>query len=494
MAESTKAAVDAKEIPEREVSNADKANGTIAAAEERAGKDAVSETPAKSDEKDAAPAGAEAAEKNDAAMTEAKDDEKADAAATEAKDGEKNGDEKDADHAQSQSGSPDKKRKDDSYDRRDNKRQRGGYGGGRGGRRNHKSTFDQPESNDADDIRRQVEFYFSDSNLPIDQYLLGLTGGHRNNPVPLKVIHGFQRMRHFQPYSDVRAAVQASRFLDLNDDDEITRKVPLAEKFGDDAVANREIVHDESMNRSIYAKGFGEETKSTHLDIEEFFAPYGPIKSVRLRRHQDGEFKGSVFVEFESEEQQQQFLELDPKPQWNGEDLTIMSKRQYVDEKHEGILDGSVRPKSPSRGYQRGRGRGRGGYRGDRDHDRKGGRDFVERDDWKNRRDRDQEHDRRHGGKGGRGNKRGGRGGRGGRDRNDRRRGRDDDDGHDHDRDSRRTGDDSRTETNNESRAETNGSDDHSRDDRPKKRAREDGDGEQAGGEAKRAKEERVTA
>ncbi|KXL44344.1 MAG: hypothetical protein FE78DRAFT_80996 [Acidomyces sp. 'richmondensis'] len=225
---------------------------------------------------------------------------------------------------------------------------------------------DQPESSDAHEIRRQVEFYFSNSNLPIDAFLLKLTGGHRNNPVPLKVIHDFKRMRHFQPYSAVRDAVKQSSVLDLNDNDEVTRKIPLSETFTDDPNYNRKLVHTASMSRSIYVKGFGEENKNTHLDIEAFFAPYGPISSVRLRRKDDGLFKGSVFVEFESEENQQRFLALDPKPQWvDGEDLQIMSKQEYVDMKHQGILDGTVKPKNRDRRSGRGRGRGRGG-RGDR--------------------------------------------------------------------------------------------------------------------------------
>lgn len=312
-------------------------------------------------------------------------------------------------------------------------------GNSRGGsnRRNIKTNFeDQPESSDADEIRRQVEFYFSDSNLPIDAYLLSHTGGAKNNPVPLKVIHGFKRMRHFQPYDAVRKAVAESKFLVLSEDDELTRKYALSEKFTDDPNQNRSLVHTSSMNRSIYAKGFGEESGTTHLDVETFFAPYGPTQSVRLRRKEDGAFKGSAFIEFEDEETQQRFLELDPKPQWGegdkAKDLEIMSKQEYVDMKHQGIIDGVVRPKSPQLGGRggsnngggfRGRGGGGGGQRG--------GREWVPADEWNKRREQDQRggNDRNGGGGRGRGGSRGGdrggsRGGnRGGqRGRGDRRR------------------------------------------------------------------------
>lgn len=130
------------------------------------------------------------------------------------------------------------------------------------------------------------------------------------------------------------------------------------------------------MNRSIYAKGFGKEEPSTQFDIEAFFTPYGPTNAIRLRRAAEKTFKGSVFVEFESEEKQKAFLELDPKPKWKGQDLLIKSKKQYCEEKVAEIEAGRVKPNRPRGG---GRGRGRGG-------DRRGG----DRRDWRERRAEDQ--------------------------------------------------------------------------------------------------------
>ena len=277
-------------------------------------------------------------------------------------------------------------------------RGRGGRGGNnnhRGGRNMNRSRFEQlPESDDQAEIRRQVEFYFSDSNLPVDAYLLKLTGAKDNKPVPLKTIHDFKRMRHFQPYSAVREAVANSEFLDLNDHDEITRKTPLADKFTDDVDENKSIAQTTSMARSAYVKGFPEETEKTQLDLEAFFAAYN-VKAVRLRRQEDGYFKGSVFIEFESEEDQKTFLESEQKLEFGGKTLQVMSKQEYVDKKSQDIRDGKVKPRSPTR------------YGGQKHHsyDRKG-----DKDDWNKRRDRDNERDGR-----GRGRGRGGRGGRGGR-------------------------------------------------------------------------------
>ncbi|KAK5112396.1 hypothetical protein LTR62_004359 [Meristemomyces frigidus] len=378
------------------------------------------------------------------------------------------------------------KRKADKYDRQDSYKQRRGGGFGKGSK--VKTRFeDQPESNDAAEIRHQVEFYFSDSNLPIDQYLLNETGGNSNRPVPLKVIHNFKRMRHFQPYQAVRDAVAASTFLVLDEKDDITRKVPLNEKFTSDATTNRTLVNTTSMARSIYAKGFGDETKTTHLDIEAFFEPYGPVNAVRLRRHDDGEFKGSVFVEFADEETKKQFMDLEVKPKWgkgDGVELNIMEKQAYVDLKHDGILDGSVKPKGVSGRpkYRERRERG-GGDRSDT------GRDHADDDDWKGRREHDQRQDRGGRGRGrggrgdsGRGRGRGGRGrGRGNFDRNRRdneRDGRSNDGG---DRAQKRPTDDA------EAGAEKNGNGES------KKRSRDhndEGGAEREDGGAKKAKEE----
>jgi lupus La protein len=167
------------------------------------------------------------------------------------------------------------------------------------------------------------------------------------------------------------------------------------------------------MLRSVYAKGFGQETSETHLAIEDFFRLYAQFKSIRLRRDKWGVFKGSVFVEFEDEKAQKDFLELDPKPEFDGTELKIMSKKDYVEWKNQGILDGTVRPRSPlgynnrNNGFKKNnRGkfakqRGKHGHKwekkdGARNRDRRHRRDYDEsrsrsrsRGDRRSRRDKD---------------------------------------------------------------------------------------------------------
>ncbi|KAF2837154.1 hypothetical protein M501DRAFT_187744 [Patellaria atrata CBS 101060] len=301
----------------------------------------------------------------------------------------------------------------DSNDKRkyeDNKRNTDGkHNGKRYEKRGQKpvSQYDHlPETDDPDEIRKQVEFYFSEANLHKDQNLLNKVGGAANNPIAIKYIHGFKRMKRFQPYSAVVAALKDSKFVEVNENDEVRRREPLSKNYSTDVHENRKVYQSANHHRAVYVKGFGKETPTTQLDLEAFFAPYGPIEEVRLRRETNpqsedyNKFKESVFVGFQTEEAQQAFLALDPKPKWNGQDLLIMSKDAYVvlkGKEYAGKMknDGKSSDRHDNRdkyrgnnGARAGRG-GRGGGRFDRGRDRRdrdrrpGNRD--ERD-WNGRR------------------------------------------------------------------------------------------------------------
>jgi lupus La protein len=183
-----------------------------------------------------------------------------------------------------------------------------------------------PVTSDHAEILKQVEFYFSDQNLPTDKFLYKLTQTN-DGWVPISTIACFSRMRRFQPFEEVVAALKESpELLEVSEDGELVRrKTPLVEPKPEQR-AN-------AFNRSVYAKGFGDETETTQFDIEKFFAGFGPVKQVRLRRTDDKKFKGSVFVEFENLSDAEAFLALDPKPKYGETELLIMSKKGYVDMK-----------------------------------------------------------------------------------------------------------------------------------------------------------------
>jgi lupus La protein len=193
-------------------------------------------------------------------------------------------------------------------------------------------------------------------------------------------------MRHFQPFSAIVDALRDSTFLELADDDTAVRRRKAWEPTVDNTAA---------MRRSIYAKGFGEEVPSTQFDIEAYFAEFGATNEVRLRRSEEKIFKGSVFVEFETEELAAAFLEQENKPKYKGNDLQIMSKKEYCDKKSEDIKAGKIKPNTSY---------GKGGKPYDRDRrgDSKRKRDDEDDRDWRTRRDEDRKRgygdDKRRGG------------------------------------------------------------------------------------------------
>lgn len=239
-----------------------------------------------------------------------------------------------------------------------------------------------------------------------------MTGGPENKPVELKHLHTFGRMRRFPNYKALVESLKDSDVVEVSGEEGsevVKRKVPYKMR-GD---------KNEVMRASVYVKGFGDEDAMTQFNLEKFFKQFGAVSAVRLRRTEENLFKGSVFVEFATEEDAKTFLAIDPAPKWEGHDLKIMSKKDYVEDKSRAIREGEIKPSNSrekkffegrgGKGNKNARG-GRGNFRGDKN-------------DWKSRRDHDQKGGFRDGGRGrGRGG-RGGRGrGRGGnRDRDDRR-------------------------------------------------------------------------
>ncbi|KAA8912382.1 hypothetical protein TRICI_003499 [Trichomonascus ciferrii] len=185
---------------------------------------------------------------------------------------------------------------------------------------------EEETSTDAGQILKQVEFYFSDQNLPKDKFLFKVTQ-QNNGWVPISTIASFSRMKKFRPVSAIVDALRQSKeLLEVSEDGEsVRRKLPLVEPKKEEIEAARA--------RSIYAKGFPDENKGLQIELEKYFEGYAPVKEVRMRRTEDKKFKNSVFVEFASVEDAKKFLEADPKPTYNGNELLTMSKNAYIEMK-----------------------------------------------------------------------------------------------------------------------------------------------------------------
>jgi lupus La protein len=68
------------------------------------------------------------------------------------------------------------------------------------------------------------------------------------------MIATFKRMKRFQPYEAIVAALKDSEFLDLTENEEVKRKVPLeSNATGKTIHEAQQKWEDKSMDRSIYA-------------------------------------------------------------------------------------------------------------------------------------------------------------------------------------------------------------------------------------------------
>ncbi|WWD20221.1 hypothetical protein CI109_104697 [Kwoniella shandongensis] len=188
---------------------------------------------------------------------------------------------------------------------------------------------------------KQVYFYFSDSNLPVDKYFFSLTCCNAEGWVPIKTILTFKRMREFQALGVPFVVYALQKAIKDEGNDAL---VAISED-GENVRRRRPLEPNATAwSRSAYVKGFGEEETEANSQekIEQYFEQFGKINAVRLRRGDlegkgpagkgKGKFKGSVFAEFAYEADMNKFLEQESIPKFtaDGPEMVKMSKDAYV--------------------------------------------------------------------------------------------------------------------------------------------------------------------
>jgi lupus La protein len=142
-------------------------------------------------------------------------------------------------------------------------------------------------------VKQQIEFYFSDSNLPRDKFLRETVEADPDGFVDIALLVTFSRVRALltpfggphndETVADVTALLETSAELTVSDDKKRIRRTT--------ELRPREEVDAEVEQRSVYASPFP--MTATIDELTEFFNKHTKVLSIRLRRHiTSKDFKG----------------------------------------------------------------------------------------------------------------------------------------------------------------------------------------------------------
>ncbi|XP_008790734.2 la protein 1-like [Phoenix dactylifera] len=213
----------------------------------------------------------------------------------------------------------------------------------------------------AKNILRQVEFYFSDSNLPRDKFLKKTVQESEDGLVSLALICSFSRMKS---HLGLNAAVKP---------DEVPEETVLAvaevlrrssslrvsedgKRIGRSTVLLKpEEVIEQVDSRTIAASPLPYDVKLE--DVQSFFAQCGKVNSVRLPRHvaDKRHFCGTALIEFSEEGDAKKVLE--ESIVYAGAELELKLKKEFDAErekKREEFEKNCLNKNAPNGSYPKG--------------------------------------------------------------------------------------------------------------------------------------------
>ncbi|XP_061698112.1 lupus La protein [Syngnathoides biaculeatus] len=173
-------------------------------------------------------------------------------------------------------------------------------------------------------VAQQIEYYFGDHNLLKDRFLkeqLQLDDGW----VTLETMLKFNRLKSLTCDANVIiSALQKSTrgLLEISEDKTKIRRSPEKPlpELNDE-------YKDAVKHKSVYMKGFPLETSLD--EIQEWLNEKGNVENIQMRRNMERQFKGSVFVCFDTESSSKQFLERSDIKSFKDNDLLVLSREDY---------------------------------------------------------------------------------------------------------------------------------------------------------------------
>eukprot|EP00250_Pteridium_aquilinum_P008617 c18082_g1_i1 orf=1-810(-) len=180
-------------------------------------------------------------------------------------------------------------------------------------------------------VLRQVEFYFSDSNIPGDKFLRQCVEESADGLVDLPLVCSFGRMRSHLSLKEsgpdkvpaettaaVAEVLRKSTVLRLSEDGlKVGRVAPLLKLDEIQAAVDARSIAVGPLRWTI-----------TMEEVETFVSQHAKVNSVRLPRHPGGRaFCGSAVVELCSEDEVKKALEL--KLSYDGAELEIKPKLDF---------------------------------------------------------------------------------------------------------------------------------------------------------------------